>query len=292
MRTIVPSLLLLALFAAAAPAAAEPSPSAARVEALVRAGDDDAAIALGEELVRAEPGDAVLWRALGEAYGGKARTASVLSRLRYAKKCRAAFERAVELAPDDIDARTALFTYDMEAPGIAGGSAARAREEAEAIARLDPARGHCALGALLLHEKDVGGAETEYRKALEVQPESVEARAGLATILVEQSRFDEARRYWSGLVDDSELGAIAHYQLGRVSLLSGTRLEEGVEHFRLYLAAPPPPEAPSWADADWQLALVYEKLGRKEEAIGALRDALKRDPGHGPAKKDLRRLGG
>ena len=292
MRTTVPSLLLLALFAAAAPASAEPSSSAARVEALVRAGDDDAAIALGEELVRAEPGDAVLWRVLGEAYGGKARTASVLSRLRYAKKCRAAFERAVEIAPDDIDARTALFTYDMEAPAIAGGSAVRAREEAEAIGRLDPGRGHCALGLLLLHEKDFVGAETEYRRALEAQPESGEARAGLAAILLEQSRFDEARRYWSGLVDDPELGAIAHYQLGRISLMSGTLLDEGAEHFRLYLAAPPPPDAPSWADADWQLALVYEKLGRKEAAIDALRDALKRDPGHGPAKKDLKRLGG
>jgi DNA-binding SARP family transcriptional activator len=114
------------------------------VEALVRAGDDDAAISLGEELVRAEPGDAVLWRALGEAYGEKARAASVLTRLRYAKKCRAAFERSVELVPDDIDSRTALFTYDMEAPAIAGGSAVRAREEDEAIAKLDSGRGHCA----------------------------------------------------------------------------------------------------------------------------------------------------
>jgi tetratricopeptide (TPR) repeat protein len=292
MKPTVPPLLFLAFFAAAAPAFAGSSPSAARVEAVVRAGDDDAAIALGEELTRAEPGDAVLWRALGEAYGEKARAASVLTRLRYAKKCRAAFERSVELAPDDIDSRTALFTYDMEAPAIAGGSAARAREEAEAIAKLDPGRGHCALGALRHHEKDYGGAEAEYRRALELEPENAEARAGLAALLLEQSRFDESRRYWSGLVDDPELGAMAHYQLGRISLASGTRFDEGAEHFRLYLASPPSPGAPSWADADWQLALVYEKLGRKDEAIDALRDALKRDPGHGPAKKDLKRLGG
>jgi tetratricopeptide (TPR) repeat protein len=216
----------------------------------------------------------------------------VLSRLRYAKKCQAAFERAVELAPDDVDARTALFTYYMEAPAILGGGVSRARAEAEAIAKLDPGRGHCALGALLLHEKDLGSAETEYRRALEIEPGSGEARAGLAAILLEQNRFDESRRYWSGLVDDPELGAIAHYQLGRISLMSGTRLDEGADHFRLYLAAPPPPDAPSWADADWQLALVYEKLGKKDEAIDALRDAVKRDPGHGPAKKDLKRLGG
>jgi len=291
MRATIPTLLLLVL-SAAAPSSGDPSSPADRVEAFARSGENDTAIAIGEEELRSHPDDAALWIALGEAYGGKARTAPVLSRFGLAKKCRAAFERAVELAPDDVDAHLALFTYDLEAPAIAGGGASRARREAERIGKLDPARGHCALGALLFHEKDLAGAETEYRRALELQPGNAEARAGLAAILLEQSRFDEARRYWSGLADDPELGAIAHYQLGRVSLLSGTRLEEGAEHFRLYLAAPPSPDAPSWADADWQLALVYEKLGRKEEAIDALRDALKRDPGHGPAKKDLRRLGG
>jgi tetratricopeptide (TPR) repeat protein len=180
----------------------------------------------------------------------------------------------------------------MEAPAIMGGGVSRARAEAEAIAKLDPGRGHCALGALRLHEKDYGGAEAEYRRALEIEPGSTEARAGLGATLLEQNRFDESRRCWSGLVDDPELGAVAHYQLGRISLESGTRLDEGAEHFRLYLSAPPPPDAPSWADADWRLALVYEKLGRKDEAIDALREALKRDPGHGPAKKDLKRLGG
>jgi len=293
MRASALFLLLPAFFAAAAPSsAAEPAPAADRVEALARSGDADGAIALGEEALRAAPGDAALWRALGEAYGGKARTASVLARFGLARKCRAAFERAVELAPGDVEARTALFTYYLEAPAIAGGGSARARLEAEAIAKLDPARGHCALGALLLHEKDFAGAESEYRRALESRPESAEGRAGLAAVLLEESRFDDARRLWSGLLNDPDLGRVAHYQLGRISLESGNGLDEGVEHFKLYLAAPPPPEAPSWAEADWRLGLLYEKLGKREEAIGALREAVRRDPGLAPAKKDLKRLGG
>lgn len=293
MRATASLLLLLALSAAAVPAPCAELPSAAaRVEALARSGDDDGAIALGEDALRSSPGDAALWLALGEAYGGKARSASVLARLGLARKCRAAFERAVELAPGDIEARSALFTYYLEAPTILGGGPSRARLEAEAIGRLDPVRGHCALGALLLHEKDFDGAEAEYRRALDSRPEDAEARAGLGAVLLEQSRFDDARRIWSGLVDDPGLGRVAHYQLGRISLESGNALDEGVAHFRLYLAAPPPPEAPSWADADWRLGLLYEKLGKREEAIGALREAVRRDPGHGPAKKDLKRLGG
>jgi len=294
MRAAAVFLLFLPMFPAAARsvAAGEVSSPAARVEALARSGDDDAAIALGEEALRSAAGDPALWRALGEAYGGKARTASVLARLGLARKCRAAFERAVELAPGDVDARAALFTYYLEAPAIAGGGIERARLEAEAITKLDPVRGHCALGALHLREKELAEAETEYRRALEGRPGSAEARAGLGAVLLEQSRFDDARRLWSALLDDPDLGRVAHYQLGRISLESGNGLDAGVEHFKLYLAVPPPPEAPSWAEADWRLGLLYEKLGRREEAIGALRDALRRDPGLAPAKKDLKRLGG
>ena len=297
----VPLLLFAAAFAASpapvsartdAPAAASPSSSAAeRAEARLRAGDWDAAIAIGEDAVRVSPDDAPLWRILGEAYGGKARSASLLAQIRLARKCRAAFEKAVALAPADLDARTDLFTFYLEAPGIAGGGAARAREQAEAIARIDPARGHAALGAFYLHEKDLPRAEAEYRAVLDTEPSDADARAGLGAVLLARSRFDEARRLWSGLVGDAELGPIAHYQLGEISLVSGTDLDEGVEHFRRYLASPPRPEAPPPADAEWKLALLFEKIGRRAEAVAALREALRLDPDHAEAKKELKRLG-
>ena len=292
MRSVALFVLVLGVFAVAPTRAGETDSRADRVEALARSGDDDGAIALGEEALRQAPGDAALWRALGEAYGGKARKAPVLARFGLARKCRAAFERAVELAPGDVEARWALFTYYLEAPAIVGGGAARARVEAEAIAKLDFIRGHCALGALLLREKDLAGAESEYRRVLESHPENGEGRAGLGAVLLEQGRFDDARRLWSGLLDDPDLGRVAHYQLGRISLESGNGLDEGVEHFKLYLAVAPPPEDPTLAEADWRLGLLYEKLGRREEAIGALRDAVRRDPDLARAKKDLKRLGG
>jgi tetratricopeptide (TPR) repeat protein len=262
----------------------------ARMETRVRAADYDGAIEIGEERTRVFPRDAAAWRALGAAYGGKAREAPLLTRLRWAKRCRAAFQRAVDLAPDDIEARTALFLYDMEAPAIVGGSIARARAEADAIGRLDPARGHSALGALYAHEKNFAEAEAEYRHALASDPKSGDARAGLGTVFLEQGRFGEARGLWNDLAGNADFAAVAHYQLGKIALLSGTDLDGAVEHFRAYLANRPAPEAPTWADADWHLALVYERLGKKEDAIGALRDALKIDPDHGPAKKDLKRL--
>ena len=193
----------------------------ARIEARLGANDPDGAVALGEQAVRSFPEDSALWLTLGEAYGAKAQAASVVKRLPLAKKCKAAFERAVALDPANVDARSALLTYCLEAPAIAGGDVALARRQAGEIARLDRCRGHLASASIALHEKDLPGAEAELGLAIET--------AG------------------------------------------------GPEEL---------------ADAKCQLALLYEKLGRKPEAIDALREALRLRPGHSQAKSELKRLGG
>ncbi len=291
MRFSAVSILVLTATAVSAARAASSSDAWERAQARVRAGDGAGAARIAEAALEDAPDDARLWRVLGEAYGLRARSAPLLSRYRLAKKCREAFEKAVTLAPGDVEARLDLFTYDLEAPAIAGGGTGRAREQAEAIVRLDPARGHAALGALFAREKELSRAEAEYRAALAADPRSPEARAGLGALLVEQGRFEEARRAWLALVDDADVGPIAHFQLGTIARLSGAELDDGIDHLKRYLASPPPPEAPTWADAQWTLGLLYEKAGRRAEALGALREALRLDPDHAEAKKELRRLG-
>lgn len=276
-----------------APPAASPSASLVdQIETRLRAGDPDGALEAGEREVRESPGSARLWLSLGEAYGAKAQAAPVLSRLGLARKCRAAFETAVRLDPGNVEAWRDLFHYDLQAPGIAGGSRELARREAGEILKLDAARGHAARGALAASEGDHAAAEAEFRLALETSPESGEARAGLGDLLLEQKRYDEARRLWRDVAPGTELEMTAHYQLARTCLLSGTDLADGVEHLQAYLSRAPGPGEPSLADARWQLALLYEKQGRKPEAIDALRQALRLEPAHSGARKDLKRLGG
>src|SRR5580765_2440333 len=92
------------------------------IESRLQANDPGGAVELGERAVREFPDNSALWLSLGEAYGAKARAASVVKRLPFAKKCKAAFEKAVDLDPSDIEARSALFEFCLEAPSIAGGS--------------------------------------------------------------------------------------------------------------------------------------------------------------------------
>src|SRR5208337_2801204 len=65
-----------------------------------------------------------LW--LGRVYGEKADRANFVIAAGLAGKVRAEFERAVQLSPDDVDARLDLAEFYAEAPGIVGGGEQKA----------------------------------------------------------------------------------------------------------------------------------------------------------------------
>jgi tetratricopeptide (TPR) repeat protein len=88
-----------------------------------------------QQAVQREPrnSDYHLW--LGRAYGHQAMRANVLLQPFLARKVKAHFEQAVALNPDNLDARADLQEYYEKAPGFLGGSAEKARQQAEEIAK-------------------------------------------------------------------------------------------------------------------------------------------------------------
>ena len=63
---------------------------------------------------------------LGDGYGMRIAQAPVFSKPGLAKKCRAAYEKAIGLDPKSVNARMAMIRYLRVAPGIAGGGAGKA----------------------------------------------------------------------------------------------------------------------------------------------------------------------
>lgn len=153
----------------------------------------DAAVAAGENAVKELPGSSEAHFWLGRAYGQKAIRASIFFQMGLARKCKAEFEKAVALDPTNLDARYDLLSFHVNAPSFVGGSLDKAREQAAEIARLDPVRGHVATGAILTSQKKWPEAEAEYRKALDLEPDSAYVHWRFGRFFVKQGRKDDAK---------------------------------------------------------------------------------------------------
>jgi Tfp pilus assembly protein PilF len=254
--------------------------------------DVDAAVQYGEKAVELDGGnwECQLW--LGHAYGRKAQKASLLSKLSNAKKCKAAYERAVELKADSVEARQALMGYLLQAPGIAGGDKTKAREQASEIQKLDTVRGHLAFAQIYLSENDAAKAEQEYIAITELDPNNQVYRNNLGLFYVNLGKYDQARNIFLTLHEAAPRESAYIYQLGKIALLSEKDLDKGLEYFQDYLRVEPKPDYPTWADAHWRMGLIQEKLGGKDKAAAEYQKALELNPEHKFAKESLSKIKG
>src|ERR1700726_516062 len=130
-----------------------------------------------------------LW--LGRVYGEKADRANFLAAAGLAGKVRGEFERAVQLNPKDVDARLDLAEFYLAAPGIVGGGEQKARQQAQFIATVNPAREHWVYARIAEQKKDAATAEQEYHQYIDLSKGDAEAWLNLALFLRRQKRFDE-----------------------------------------------------------------------------------------------------
>lgn len=93
---------------------------------------------------------------------------------------------------------------------------------------------------------------------------------------------DQLRR----IVRRDSLQLRAHYQLGRIGVLTGQDLDRAVASLELYLRHP----APSHAAAHWLIGQIEEQRGRPEAARQAYRAALASDSTFARAREALERL--
>lgn len=282
-------LLLCAALSATALAAAA-SESRSRGEAQMRAGDLEAAAASLEQAVSEAPGDAAAHHLLGAAYGLQASRGSMFSKMRLAGKMREHFERAVELAPDELDYRESLLQYYAQAPAVAGGGADKARAQAAEIARRDPVRGLLARATVLRVEGKPEEAIAAYRQAYKARPEDGRVGLGLAIYLQELQRFDEAFAHLRQVVERTPGLLGAWYQIGRTAVLASANHAEGEAAFRRFLAGTPGANDPPLAAAHWRLGMLYEQMGRKADARTAYQEALRLDPKNAEAGAALKKL--
>ena len=147
----------------------------------------DAAITDAEQAVAAAPNSAEAHSHLADALGSKllVSTAGTMEKISLAHRFRKEIDRALELDPNDMDALEDLAQFYWNAPGLVGGDKSKAKQTAERLAKVSPARAAAARAGFAGDEKAADRREqavvTVWREAVAARPKEYECRAGLAS---------------------------------------------------------------------------------------------------------------
>lgn len=251
--------------------------------------DYDNAVSQAEKAVQLDPKNSLYHQWLGQIYGGKAdRDHSFF----LARKVKKEFEEAVRLSPSNIQARRDLEDYCLDAPSIVGGSKDEAREQADAIAALDPVEGRLARAAFdLKATKKPDVAENEYRSVLAAKPNRIEPYLEVIDFYQRQNKASEMEAAIQAAAKVSPNDPRLAFYRGVSRVLSGSEAPRAEEYLKSYLASTPDrSDWPSHAGArDW-LGRLYESEGKRTEAAEQYRAALQLDPGRKETRVRLEQL--
>jgi len=247
-------------------------------------GDLDGAVAHLEKAATIEPGSSRYQVWLGSAYSSKAGRAGLFKAASLAGKAKTAFEKAVALDPSSAEAHQALLQYYLYAPGVAGGSVAKARDQAAAIGKLDAHRGHLAAARIAEYEKDWPAADKAYRDALALQPERGATHNSLGYALLRQGHNDDAIAEFRRYVELAPGDANPHDSLGE-GLAAAGKLDESVASYRKALEL-----NPAYPSSVWGLGDCLERLGRRDQAKAQYKRYLELAPRGANADEARKRL--
>jgi tetratricopeptide (TPR) repeat protein len=248
---------------------------------------DDAAKEL-EKALALEPTSSLYALWLGRAYARQAQKASLFKQPGLAKKTRNTFQRAVDLDPDNLEARESLVEFYLQAPGIVGGSVSKANAEAAEIGKRNPTRGAIARGRILEKNKQYAEAEQLYRSGLANERKSATVRLG--SLYQSQSDWEKMFTLFEETLRKDPAETWPLYHVGKTSALSGQRLERGEQALLAYVKTTPEEGDAPVAGAYWRLGAIYEAKKEPAKARAAYETALKLNPRHAESAAALKKL--
>jgi tetratricopeptide (TPR) repeat protein len=274
-------------------------PAGERAELMARAylgeGDWKNGLEQAERAVSEMPDDADAQLTYAVALRTKMDSVSKVRAMWSLGKYKGALERALEIEPDNVDARTEEIGYLTYAPGIAGGDKTRAQERIHELERLDFKQAMQMQVQLSRTMDDDDGWVLAMERLVRHDPRDEDARFQLAIVYIRLERFTDADPLLRKLEnsDDRRTSLGATYQIGRSRVVGEYQVDQGVAQFERYLASlgeAPPEGLPSRAAAHLRLGEGLSLVGRVDEARLSLEQALRLDPEMKEAKQALARL--
>jgi tetratricopeptide (TPR) repeat protein len=208
----------------------------------------------------------------------------------YKKELRA----ALDLAPDDPDARNEEIGFLVTAPGAVGGDLDLAWERALELEKLDWRHGLRWQSEIQFMKKQDEAGVATLHEMLERDPSGSGTRFRLAYWYQSHERYEEADHEFEILQADDvpRISMNALYQRARTRVLGGYEQERAVEILQTFLETLPdePAGIPGRESAYWRMGNAYEQLGRNDDARRAYERSLSIKETDS-ARKSLKSLG-
>lgn len=128
----------------------------------------DNAIFYYSKLKSIKPSEANYYYKYGGALGMKAKNSNKFKALSMISDIKSAFEKAIKLNSNHIEARWALIELYIQLPGIVGGSESKAKAYANELMIISKIDGYLAKGHIEAYFKRYTIAEDYYRKAFDI----------------------------------------------------------------------------------------------------------------------------
>jgi len=202
-----------------------------------------------EKAAAADPGSSTIQMWLGRAWGRRAELASPLSAFGYAKKARVAFENAVRLDPRNAEAASDLFEFYIDAPGMVGGGAEKARALIPAIAAADPSQALFAQTRIDEASHQYDSAEARLRRAIELAPRELGHVLDLARYLARAGRYSESEVSFNQAEKLAPGSPRILFARAETYIATKRNTAEARDLLHRYLAANLTPEDPSRSEA-------------------------------------------
>jgi tetratricopeptide (TPR) repeat protein len=288
-------------------------------------GDMDGAMLSAERAVALDPLTADYHAQLAEVYAYIADRSSRLKGIKYVRLMKRELAATFSLKPSHTDALLVLMMFSFRAPSVVGGDKKKAHEIADEMVRNDPGWGYLAQARLAVDESRESAVENLLRQAVDAgatyralfelarfeccvssHKDFVKAerlgqellkldatRAGgyeiLAAVYAANGRWPDLEAVLAEGVKAVPDDLTPFYRCAQ-ALIENQDLARAEKYLEKYVAQESEGREPARAQAEWLLATVYEKDGRKPDAVRELKVALRMEPNFEVAKKDLRRL--
>jgi tetratricopeptide (TPR) repeat protein len=249
----------------------------------------DNSVRMAEKAIALEPQNSSYHLWLGRAMGRKAEDANPFTAFGLARRVKTEFERAVALNADNLPARSDLSEFYLEAPGFLGGDKSKAKQQADYIAKHDPAMASYIYARV---EEKQGGklAEEQYKKAVAESSNPAHYWVELAHFYRRTGRLQEMETAVNQALATIHPGEVAEFDSAALLLHAGRNFAGAAQMLRHYIAQEELSEDGPAFQARYLLGVVLEKQGKKKEAAAEFQAAMDMASEYKPARDALARV--